>query len=84
MSDTLHTDTLHMKNKETGAHDMIVQQELTQKDWGFSFFVDSEAEAFKAVYEYRHNKHGYEVKFAGGVERWMVTVFNATGAEIFA
>lgn len=73
---------LTMKNKQTGKTDVIEQRDVTQKDWGFSFFTDSEIEAFKAAYLYRNSEHGVKVEFADGVKRWMVTVFNQTGADL--
>ena len=44
------TDTLYTKNKQTGKKQIIKQRELTMKEWGFSFFTDSEHEAFNASY----------------------------------
>lgn len=64
------------KNKQTGKAETIIQFELTKQDWGFSFFVNNEIEAFKAAYEYRNSKHGVKVEFAHGAQCWMVTVFN--------
>lgn len=39
-------------------------------------------EAYKAAYQHRNNKNGVIVEFAGGTQRWMVTVFNEFAAEI--
>ncbi len=55
--------------------------ELTKKDWGFSFFAKDELDAHREAYKHRFNKHGFKVEFAGGAQKWMVTVFNAHGAE---
>lgn len=75
------SDKLHFKNKQTQAHETIVQQDLAETDWGFRFFVNSELEAYKAAYLYRSSKHGAKVQFAGGAQRWMVTVFNDNAAQ---
>lgn len=75
------SDTLHFKNKRTGTHETIAQQDLEMVDWGFRFFVDSELEAYKAAYQYRSSKHGAKVQFAIGAQRWMVTVFNEIAAR---
>ena len=50
--------------------------------WGFHFFTETELDAYKAAYAYRNSPHGVKVEFAGGVRRWMVTVFNARAKEI--
>jgi len=71
------TDKLTCKNKRTGETEAITMREVSMKDWGFSFLVDGELEAFKAAYEYRNSKYGVRVEFAGGAQTWMVTVFNA-------
>jgi hypothetical protein len=68
--------TIAIKNTRTDAIEEIEQLGLTRKDWGFSFFVNSETEAFKAAYAYRHSPNGVRVEFAKGAGRWMVTVFN--------
>ena len=78
---TATRDRLATKNKRTGKCEIIEQHELEMMDWGFHFFVDGETEAFKAAYQYRDAPHGVKVEFAGGVQRWMVTVFNATAAD---
>ena len=75
-------DFLTIKNTQTGQIETIRQCEITQKDWGFSFFVDSELEAYKAAYAYRNSPHGVEVVFAGGAQKWMVTVFNQLAKQI--
>jgi hypothetical protein len=69
-------DRLTVKNSRTGHAETITQHDLEFTDWGFHFFCDSELDAFKAAYQYRNNQHGTEVRFAQGVQRWMVTVFN--------
>jgi hypothetical protein len=78
---TATSDRLPTKNKRTGKREFIEQHELEMVDWGFHFFVDGEMEAFKAAYQYKDAPHGVKVEFAGGVQRWMVTVFNATAAD---
>jgi hypothetical protein len=69
-------DKITTKNKQTGIMEVIAQHGIEMLDWGFHFFVDGEIEAYKAAYQYRDSKHGVRVEFAGGVQRWMVTVFN--------
>ena len=59
-----------------------MKEEITKKDWGFSFFAKDELDAYKEAYAYRFNKYGYKVEFAGGVKKWMVTVFNALGNDL--
>jgi hypothetical protein len=75
------TKTLITKNRRTKKAETIIQRELTLVDWGFHFFVDSEIEAYKAAYVYRHSPHGVKVEFAAGVQQWMVTVFNSTAVN---
>lgn len=70
------------KNKMTKINEIIKQHDLEMVDWGFHFFVESELEAYKAAYQYRNAPHGAKVEFAGGVQKWMVTVFNAKAKEI--
>lgn len=74
------TNKLTTRNKQTGTTEVVHQRELTKTDWGFHFFVDGEMEAYKAAYLYRESPHGVKVEFAGGVQQWMVTVFNKTAA----
>jgi hypothetical protein len=71
-------DKIITKNKQTGKTETIKQHDLEMVDWGFHFFTDDETSAYKAAYQYRNSPHGVKVEFAGGVRRWMVTVFNAT------
>jgi hypothetical protein len=71
-------DTITTKNKMTGEKETINQYDIEIVGWGFHFFVDSELDAFKAAYQYRNAPHGVIVEFAGGVQKWMVTVFNET------
>lgn len=73
---------LTTKNKQTGETEIIHQHELETVDWGFHFFVDGEIEAYKAAYLYRNSPHGLVVDFAGGAQRWMVTVFNEHAAAM--
>jgi hypothetical protein len=74
--------TLWHRNAQNKRPEAIQCHEVTQQDWGFSFFVDSELEAYKAFYQYRNSKHGAIVEFAGGAGQWMVTVFNENGADL--
>ena len=71
-------NVLTFKNRESGKMQSIIQHDLEFVNWGFRFFVANELEAYRAAYEYRNSKHGVKVEFAGGVHRWMVTVFNDT------
>ena len=48
----------------------------TMKDWGFSFMADTELEALRIAYAYRHNPHGVEVKHCPPVDQFMITIFN--------
>lgn len=75
-------DQLTMKNPQTGKAETIRQHDLTRVDWGFHFFVDGEPEAYKAAYLYRNSPHGVVVEYAGGAERWMITVFNERAAKM--
>lgn len=72
----MKNDTIHVKNKKTGEHEEIKQYDIKFVDWGIQFFVDDEAAAYKAAYQYRNSKYGVMVDYAGGVDRWMVTLFN--------
>lgn len=66
--------TITLKGKD------IVQIDITMKDWGFSFFVTDELDAYKAAYVYRNSPNGLIVEpCPNGM--WMVTVFNKVGAE---
>ena len=51
-------------------------------DWGFRFLVDSELEALLIGYGYRNSPNGYLVEFAGGVNKYSVTVWNARAKEL--
>jgi len=73
--------TLDIQNKKTGKPETIKQHDVTQLDWGFHFFADTELDAFKAAYLYRNSPHGVLVEFAEGVQRWMITVFNDLAAS---
>lgn len=81
MTTAKKTHNLHVKNKKTLAHEIIKGADLTKKDWGFSFFVDSELDAYKAAYEYRNSEHGAKVEFSQSLDKWMITVFNAFAKE---
>jgi len=72
---------LTFKNKETGKCETINQYDINFTSEGFYFFVDGEIEAYKAAYEYRGSTSA-TIQFAGGVQRWMVTVVNAFSAKI--
>lgn len=71
-------DKLTTRNKATGKTETINQYDVEALDWGFRFFVDDELSAFKAAYQYRNSPNGVIVEFAQGVQKWAVTVFNAT------
>jgi len=73
--------SLTTRNKRTDKAEAIRQRDLTKTDWGFHFFVDGELEAYKAAYLYRYNRYGVKVEFAGGIQQWMVTVFNDKAAD---
>jgi hypothetical protein len=75
------TKNLHMKNKQTGKGEVIAMSDITQLDYGFYFYVESEIEAYKAAYLYRNSPHGCAVSWAGGVKRWRVTVFNENAVK---
>ena len=66
--------TITHKNAKTGKAEKINQRSLTRDDWGFSFFVDSELEAYKAAYQYQDRTT--EVEYAPNAEEWIVTVFS--------
>lgn len=72
----MSNQTITVKNKETGKAEIIEQENLEMVDWGFHFFVESELKAYKSAHAYRNSLHGVKVEFAGGVKKWMVTVFN--------
>ena len=48
------------------------------KDWGFSWLVDTEADALRIAYAQRNAPHGLKVEHCPNIGRFMVTVFNAT------
>ena len=72
-------DLIRTKNKRTGEIDIIKMHDIMAHDWGFSFFVDSEADAYKAFYQYRNNIHGAELDFDHDAQRWIIRVFNENG-----
>ena len=70
---TTTTLTARKTRKESIIHlngQSIKQLDLTLTDSGFEFFVESEADAYKAAYVYRSRE--VRVIFAEGVQRWMV------------
>jgi len=73
---------LHTKNCRTEKNETICQRGMDSKDWGFSFLVDSELDAYKAAYIYKDSPHGVLVEYAHGSQSWMITVFNKHGAEM--
>lgn len=66
---------IYTKNKQTGQNESIAQRGLEHLGWGFRFFVNSELEAFKAAYGYRHHEGEVKVEYAQGAKEWAVTVF---------
>ena len=76
------TDKLIFKNQQTGKREDITQYDMEVLDWGFHFFVKTEAEAYRAAYLYRYNAGGVKVEYAQGGNWWMVTVFNAAAVEM--
>jgi hypothetical protein len=70
------------KHPVTNKAENITCYDVEQVDWGFYFFTDGELEAYKAAYIYRYSP-GVKVVFAGGAQRWSVTVYNKLGAELF-
>lgn len=75
-------DQIITKNKKTGETEKINQYDVEIVDWGVHFFVDDEMMAYKAAYHYRNSPNGVRVEFSGGVQRWMVTVFNKFAASV--
>lgn len=72
------TRALH-KNPQTGKLEIIKTSNFldypgNHDHAGFSFTVESELDAYKAAYEYRYCRR-VEVKFAGGVKKWQVSVY---------
>ncbi len=45
-------------------------------DWGFRFLVDTERDALLIGYAYRNNVNGYKIEFAGGAQKYSVTIWN--------
>jgi hypothetical protein len=78
----MKNDTIFIKNPKTGKPESINQRNVEKSGWGFSFFVDSELDAYRAAYQYRRNKHGLIVEYAAGAKEWMVTIFNENAEEI--
>lgn len=73
---------IYNKNLETGKTEKIIQQELKKQDWGFSFFVNNELEAYKSAYKYKNSPHGVKIEFIESSKRWQVTVFNSFAVEM--
>jgi len=69
------------KNKHTGEGEAI-HTDYEKVDWGINFYVSTEIEAYKTAYIYRTSKHGVQVNFAPGNQKWMVTLFNEMAAEL--
>jgi len=74
-------ETITTKNIKTNKAEIIEQQSLEMKEWGFSFFTNTELEAYKSAYLYRYSKHGVKIEHAKGIKKWMVTVFNETAVK---
>ena len=75
------TTNLTLKNKVTGRPENITQHNIELLDWGMRFFVETELQAYKAAYQYRHNQHGVKVEYSAGANMFMVTVFNEFGEK---
>ena len=66
--------SLHTKNIQTGKKEVIEQIDLQLNDWGFSFFVKTELEAFKSAYLYAPKK--VSIEYSEGIKMFYVTVYN--------
>jgi hypothetical protein len=74
-----NTQKLTVKNKVTGRPESITLHNFEKLDWGMRFFLETELEAYKAAYQYRHNQYGVKVEYSSGASMFMVTVFNELG-----
>jgi hypothetical protein len=63
-------------NMTTVARTEIDKNKPEMLDWGFRFLVDTEIEALRIGYGYRNSPHGYKVEFAGGAQKYSVTIWN--------
>lgn len=50
--------------------------------WGFQMRFDTELDALRAHFVYRHAPHGANIEFAPGVSKWILTVYNADAADM--
>jgi hypothetical protein len=75
------SDSILHKNPKTGKIQTIKINGIGILDWGFHFFIETETDAYLAAYHYRNSMGGCKVEFAGGIGKWMVTVFNKNVPE---
>ena len=78
----MKNDVLHLKCKKTDQYITIKQHDIEQVDWGMTFKVDNELDAYRAAYKYNHSPHGLVVEYAPNIGMWLVTVFNATAVDV--
>ena len=69
-------DKLITKNKKTEKLEAIKQREIRCEGSVLSFFVDTELEAYKAAYQFRHGGET-RVEYSKNLNDWYVTVDRA-------
>ena len=62
------------KNPRTNQMEVIKVSDLQMEDDRFFFFVESEADAYKAAYQYRYNKTPPRVDYSQSLGKWFVSV----------
>ncbi len=63
----------HVRNAKTDKVEAIKQIDLKMQDWGFSFFVETELDAYKIAHAYSPKKVGIE--YSKDSEMFYVTVY---------
>jgi hypothetical protein len=63
----------HVRNAKTDKVEAIKQIDLKMQDWGFSFFVETELDAYKIAHAYSQKKVGIE--YSKDSEMFYVTVY---------
>ena len=75
----MRSDTVLLKNPETGNVDVIRLINWFVHDWGETFYVENGISAYKVAYAYSLHDKTAKVEFVAG---WRVTVFNARASEM--
>ena len=67
--------SITLTNKKTHQAEIIVQHRFQKHDWGISFYIESETDAYKIAYSYGLNHKKVDVDFCPTVEEWKISVY---------